>query len=521
MFLSGDIATDGQGTVYVTGDTHSPNFPIINGFQTTPGGITDGYVAAINTKVAGSGALVYSTFLGGQEIDQGYGIALTRDRNIYVTGLTGSTDFPLRGSIVELPSSMNWRIFVTKIDTSQVGDGSLVYSTLLGEGGDGQGGSTVDAQGATYITASLSEGTFPIIKGFQTEKRGDGTYSEAYMAKLSFRADLQISKVVEPIITIVGEPISMTISVRGMGPDVATAVRMTEFFPENVFTLEGVSSTQGECHYETNLVECELGSIAPDQVAQVIIRINAITPTDNPVSTAESLTERDGVGGLIEQADTGVQTTASVDGVEPDVNPTNNTISENIHVYTFDNFVPTLLSPVDGSTTYDTRPALQWKPVSGATRYEVQVARSNLDTAPVVQVSTNEYVPVTPLLTTTYAWRVRAVNAANVYTPWSVSSDVTIGADHSAAPILNLIQTSRPTLRWNRVSWAKAYVVQIAKDSTFRSLIVNKILDGNALEFTPNDPLPNGTYYWRVRGVENQSQLIAWSSTQRFILVVP
>src|SRR5207302_1266478 len=86
------IAVDALGSAYVTGFTDSTNFPTTAGaFQTTFGGTEDASVAQLNATGTG---LVYSTYLGGSGVDDGLGIAVDALGNAYVTGFTGSTNFP-------------------------------------------------------------------------------------------------------------------------------------------------------------------------------------------------------------------------------------------------------------------------------------------------------------------------------------------------------------------------------------------------------------------------------------------
>ena len=86
------IAVDSGGNAYVTGWTESTNFPTVNPFQTNHGG---GQIDAFIAKLDASGdTLVYSTYLGGNDDDYGWGIAVDSGGNAYVTGWTESTDFP-------------------------------------------------------------------------------------------------------------------------------------------------------------------------------------------------------------------------------------------------------------------------------------------------------------------------------------------------------------------------------------------------------------------------------------------
>src|SRR5207344_2478190 len=86
------IAVDAAGSAYVTGETGSSDFPTTSGaFRTVRNGAYDAYVTKLNP--AGS-ALVYSTFIGGADVDFGARIAVDASNNAYVLGNTRSADFP-------------------------------------------------------------------------------------------------------------------------------------------------------------------------------------------------------------------------------------------------------------------------------------------------------------------------------------------------------------------------------------------------------------------------------------------
>jgi len=91
------IAVDTIGCAYVTGFTDSGNFPIKNGKPWNS--FDDIFVTKLNP--AGS-ALVYSTCIGGLSSEWGNGIALDVFGNVYVTGYTGSTDFPLKNPLYSI-----------------------------------------------------------------------------------------------------------------------------------------------------------------------------------------------------------------------------------------------------------------------------------------------------------------------------------------------------------------------------------------------------------------------------------
>src|SRR5205807_7908191 len=91
--LGAAIAVDALGNASVTGYTAATDFPTTAGaLQTSFGGPDrDAYVTTLNPT--GSG-LIYSTYLGGTDEDQGLAIAVNASGNVYVTGFTSSTNFP-------------------------------------------------------------------------------------------------------------------------------------------------------------------------------------------------------------------------------------------------------------------------------------------------------------------------------------------------------------------------------------------------------------------------------------------
>ncbi|HEY7909865.1 MAG TPA: SBBP repeat-containing protein [Thermomicrobiales bacterium] len=105
--LGTGIAVDTSGNAYVTGITLGVGFPVTDG--STPGGSNDAFVTEFN----GSGVRIYSTYLGGIADDAGTAIAVDTGSNVYITGYTNSTNFPVtNGSTF---SGGGYDAFVTKI----------------------------------------------------------------------------------------------------------------------------------------------------------------------------------------------------------------------------------------------------------------------------------------------------------------------------------------------------------------------------------------------------------------------
>lgn len=160
------LALDEAGSVYLTGYTTSGDLPTTPGaFQATPGGeagYTDSFVAKLN---AGGSALEYSTYLGGDELDQAWDIAVDAAGHAYVTGQTESANFPVTPGAYQTDFR---RLFVTKLNPT---GSELVYSTFLGgNGNDEVGAIAVDEAGHAYVAGHTTSTNFPVTPGaFQTD----------------------------------------------------------------------------------------------------------------------------------------------------------------------------------------------------------------------------------------------------------------------------------------------------------------------------------------------------------------
>src|SRR5262245_36078224 len=126
-------------------------------------------------------ALVYSTYFGGGAEDTGSSIAVDASGHAYVTGWTGSSDFPVTpGAYQTSWAGGGADAFVAKFDAS----GALVYSTYLGADGYDVGRSVaVDPPGNAYVTGYFYTSAFPTTPGaYQTVNRG--AY-DAFVSKLN------------------------------------------------------------------------------------------------------------------------------------------------------------------------------------------------------------------------------------------------------------------------------------------------------------------------------------------------
>ena len=174
-----DMAVDSQGFVYLLGFTSIGDFPTWRAIQPAFGG---GQFDLLVIKLAPSGSLVYSTYLGGDNTEWPGAIEADAQGNAYLTGSTYSANFPLaRQLAMPKPNVYRTQAFVTKLSP----DGSaFVYSTFFGGKGGGEGGQdlAVDAKGNVYVSGGTGSPDFPVRNALQPVLRGS---SDAFLVKLS------------------------------------------------------------------------------------------------------------------------------------------------------------------------------------------------------------------------------------------------------------------------------------------------------------------------------------------------
>ena len=183
------IAADSAGNAYVTGLTVSADFPTTaSALQLALAGGGDAFL----TKINGTGtALAYSTFLGGSDGDQANGIALDAAANVYLTGQTSSTNFPVSAGVLQPTCALNvlgqcdGDVFVTKLDTTQAGVASRIYATYLGgTGADSGADIDLDPNNNAYVTGFTNSLDFPTLAGAFQPDYGGGN-SDAFVFQMN------------------------------------------------------------------------------------------------------------------------------------------------------------------------------------------------------------------------------------------------------------------------------------------------------------------------------------------------
>jgi hypothetical protein len=162
------VAVDAAGDAYLTGSTLDTNFPVTAGAYMTAapikaaGGSGSAFVAKLNP--AGT-AFGYSTYLGGNEWDAAFALAVDSAGEAFVGGVTTSNNFPVTAGVIQgsRQAGNQQAGFVTKLNSP---GSALVYSTYLAGGlTDSVNAIALDSGGNAYAAGSTNSSNFPVTPG--------------------------------------------------------------------------------------------------------------------------------------------------------------------------------------------------------------------------------------------------------------------------------------------------------------------------------------------------------------------
>jgi hypothetical protein len=179
------ISVDSAGNAYVGGWTNSNDFPTTAGAYQANHAFDGGKYDCFITKLNASGTgLLYSTYFGGDGDDFCNGIAIDSSSNVYVTGETYSTNFPVTGGAYQSVKNLIMDVFLVKLDPL----GALDYSTYLGGNHyDEAYGVAVDTIGNVYLTGDTASITFPTTaSAYQISNAGDYDVFVTKFDKIAF-----------------------------------------------------------------------------------------------------------------------------------------------------------------------------------------------------------------------------------------------------------------------------------------------------------------------------------------------
>jgi len=132
-------------------------------------------------KYAADGALIYSSFLGGSSFETSGGIAVGADGQIYLTGATFSDDFPVTADSAQPDTELSWDAYVARLDPS----GFVTYATFLGGTFEDRGYSiAVDAAGIIYVGGRTASNNFPAAAPARNGFQTYQNYEDGFLVKL-------------------------------------------------------------------------------------------------------------------------------------------------------------------------------------------------------------------------------------------------------------------------------------------------------------------------------------------------
>ncbi len=183
------VVIDANDNLFITGYTNSNNFPELNPggttyYEGTYGGSCDAFIL----KFDANGVRIWATYYGGNALNNATSIAMdNNNNNVYITGYTTSTDFPvlaLGGAYNQGSNAGAGDVFILKFDAN----GVRLWATYYGGSGWDEGGSlTIDNNSNLYVTGHTPSADFPVldIGGGAYYQNTNAGYIDAFILKFN------------------------------------------------------------------------------------------------------------------------------------------------------------------------------------------------------------------------------------------------------------------------------------------------------------------------------------------------
>ena len=185
---------------------------------------------------------------------------------------------------------------------------------------------------------------------------------------------------------------------------------------------------------------------------------------------------------------------------------------------------PAPVSPVNGAILFINNPMLIWNPVANIDHYQLQISETSSFNVLLTDINLasgiTEYIPDPPLSDGLYYWRLRAIDAQGVSSPWSVYHWYTL---NNAVPVLSSpaegeVTPGTPVYSWLVKAGAKAYVFEYYDDED-PNAPVHTSPELTTTSYKP--PIqPTGTYSWRV-GAKDALENWSWSEMRVVTIELP
>ncbi|MDP6491042.1 MAG: SBBP repeat-containing protein, partial [Kiritimatiellia bacterium] len=161
------VAVDGTGRIFLTGETASSDFPTSDAWQAEPGGGVDAFVAMLDPVTL---TLGFSTYVGAENDDRAYSIALDSAGYTYLAGETASLDLRMVNPVQSSFGGGMWDAFVCKLEPEAM---QPVLLTYFGGTGDDRAFVVVpNAIGEAALAGETSSTNLPVHDAVQAVHGG-------------------------------------------------------------------------------------------------------------------------------------------------------------------------------------------------------------------------------------------------------------------------------------------------------------------------------------------------------------
>ncbi|AMY12425.1 hypothetical protein LuPra_05700 [Luteitalea pratensis] len=291
-FVYGVAATD-TGLAYIVGETSTTaGFPIKNAVQPAyQGGNRDAYLIKVDTTLTGADSLVFSTYLGGDQSEAAYDVAIDNAGRAVVAGYTNSaspqvvTKFPLVQPVANCPTFVRLTPFVTVIAAA----GTAVDFSTCYASSQGFHGVATTATGDIWAVGSTNDDSTnpPTATGVPMVNPEQATYGrgfpgtgggmDALMVRISPSTDMAIAKTAGPNPVLPDSILTYTLTVTNTGTEAAASVVVTDALPATVAFVSCVATNGGNCGVAGNTITVTYGTIAvgAGSAITIVARVNA------------------------------------------------------------------------------------------------------------------------------------------------------------------------------------------------------------------------------------------------------
>jgi hypothetical protein len=280
-FASG-IALDGLGNVFVTGGTFSADYPTSAGaYDTSFNGGPDVFVTRLNTDLTATDFT--STFVGGSSSDLSNAIALDGLGNVFVTGSTGSSNYPTSAGAYDTTHNAFNDVFVTRLNTDLTA--TNFASTFVGGGSSEEFASGIALDvGNVFVTGRTFSADYPTSAGaYDTSYNG---FADVFVTRLN--TDLTATNFASTFVGGSSHDLSNAIALDGLGNVFVTGGTFSADYPTSAGAYD--TSFNGGPDVFVTKITSDLAGVPTSPSEDIQNLINEIGDMGLPENVENSLT---------------------------------------------------------------------------------------------------------------------------------------------------------------------------------------------------------------------------------------